>query len=133
MTTDLEQLFLNTDYQTSYGTVRIGQPLPMSLRQWMGQHRCETMVIVGGENPQGKEAEREHNEAMHAQLLNELDARGLVHDESIGRLGTWSERHVVVLGITVEEGLALAASFDQAAIVFCSINSITELVWTSND
>lgn len=125
----LESHFTDTDYVTPYGVINIGSPLPSMILSILSHFGCDTVTILSGENPGGKGASDRFNDEKHGELGAILAQRGLPFVESMGKLDEWSERHFTVFGLSREDSLALAADFQQAAIVFCSVSGEAELEW----
>ena len=126
---ELEQLFADTVYTSEYGNVHVGQELPVGVLAWMDDRKLDTLAILGAENPLGIEASAEANAAAHSRLLQELTTRELQWVESTGHCNAWSERHVFVLGCTLDSAIQLARQFSQAAIVWCVRDGLATLEW----
>ena len=126
---NLQHHFEQTRYVTEFGTIHVDQELPVGILHWMDDRKATTLAVLGAENPQGAPASAADNAAAHGRLRELLHQQGLDHCESTGVLDDWSESHVTVIGITLEQALTIARSFDQAAIIWCERDGVAELVW----
>ena len=128
-TEDLAELFERTRYETPYGSIHVNQELPVGILHWMDDRSYTTLAVLGAENPQGKPASTVDNDAAHARLEAQLNEDSWLFLESRGVLEDWSERHVVTIGCTLDQALAMARRFDQAAIVWCERDGCAEIIW----
>ena len=129
MNDDLSAQFTDTNYITSYGVIRVGMPPPDGCQEVMNQVGCDSISILGAENPMGEQATDAENDDQHGKLGAALTLLGFPFVESLGQCDSWAERHFAVFGIPLNEALKLAGVYKQAAIVFCESGKPARLVW----
>lgn len=140
MHADLIEAYLQTAYcvyveDGRKECLRIGEKSSWldSLLRFAGQPFA---VFITAENPRSKRLDHETNLRRTAELLNELTRLGFAFFEGFGDGQTpdWPpERSFLVVGMNREEGLNLAAQFDQNAYLFVRQNEPVELVWLHYD
>ena len=125
----LRALFERTRYTTPYGTMHVGQELPVGILHWMDDRKATTLAVLGAENPQGSASSSESNQEQHNALVAMLEGKGLPVIDAVGELDDWSERHVVVLSCTKDVALGIGNTFEQAAILWCERDGVVQVEW----
>jgi hypothetical protein len=130
--------YLATDYVVLDGgreiVVRIGQAnsqLDVLLDAYGARHG----VFITAHNPRSEPQPDSVNRAANDALRGVLAERGLVALPHIGRSpdGDWIEHGFFVLDLPTVDALAIAAQFDQFAIVVSERGKRAELVLTNRD
>lgn len=135
----LHQTYLDTTYwlhapEQSFG-LRIGERLP-DFEAWLQHAGIQTWAMVTAANPRSQELSVEENEQRNSQMRDFLRAQGfsnLYAAEGKPDQGEWQpEPGFFIPNISLAQALAVAASFEQNAIVFGSLDEVASVVWVSN-
>jgi hypothetical protein len=100
--------------------LHVGKAAPQ-IDELLARHGCRSATIVTALNPRSKVLGPAENAARHAKLKRILATKGCDFVEGEGRdpTGAWvAETECVIFGTTLAQGLDLARSFEQNAIVF---------------
>ncbi len=111
--------------------IRVGERQP-ALDALLIEQEAGAWAFVTAHNPGSIPEDAPANQKRQRALEAELAARGFscLAGESRGDDGAWPpEASVLVLGISIEEAVALARRHGQAAIVFGVYGGVAELVW----
>jgi hypothetical protein len=124
---ELETVYLNTDYVVHEPagriTIRIGEVAAVAAAHWAFITAC---------NPRSQPLSAAENAARTEALVQCLRDAGyrFLPGEGIGRAGAWPpEPSVLILDITEAAAVALAARFEQAAIVIGALGQPAQLRW----
>ncbi|HTB22006.1 MAG TPA: DUF3293 domain-containing protein [bacterium] len=140
ITPELKRAYLGTSYRVASGpasfVLRIGDASP-ALARVMAERGLDCAVGITAHNPRSRILGRDLNEAAHLRLLQKLaEQPGRFHLDGMNedRGGLWpSEKSVLVPGMSLLEGLALAREFGQLAIVYAGQDAIPRLAFCRAD
>jgi Protein of unknown function (DUF3293) len=140
ITAELRRAYLETDYRVGQGgqsfVLRIGEASPR-LARLLAERGMASAVGITAHNPRSRILGREVNEAAHQRLLQKLDVelgRATLEGMNEGRGGLWPpEKSLLVPGMSLLEGLALAREFDQNAIVYADGDAVPRLAFCRRD
>lgn len=127
----LDAAFRQTTYRahTPQGTVdiRIEQvPLGLDDTCW---------AFLTAYNPLPRNLDDQENQRRQQELETQLLQKGwrFHPGEGVGDDGTWPpEPSFLVLGLTLEQATALAATYDQLSFVYGKPGGVAELIWTQD-
>lgn len=108
-------------------TLRIGEPLPASLADWLGD--APFGAFITAYNPLSKPQSPAHNRAAQQRLLHDVRSEGARLLPGVGHLPgqTWREPSLFVAGLGLTAVDALACRHSQNAIVLAHRNAATQL------
>jgi hypothetical protein len=114
--------------------VRIGQSNP-ELDALLDAHHAHRGIFITAANPRSESQPDAVNHAANDRMRRIFDKRGLVALPHTGRAtdDDWTEPGFFVLDLTRDDALALAAQFDQFAIVLAGRGNRAELVLTNRE
>jgi hypothetical protein len=109
--------------------LRIGQANP-DLDELLAAEGALTAAFISAANPRGKAMSAWENEIANAALVKSQTEAGFACYEGEGRSpdGSWTERSVLVVGISREDAETVGRKFEQNAIVFVERGLLPELV-----
>jgi len=127
------QAYLDTDYRVDAQppfTLRVGEASPAlaALHQARG---VECSAFVSACNPLGALQDEATNDALHERFGLELERRGIRSVEGVGLdpSGEWpGEASRLVLGVELEDAMALGRSLEQNAIVWSGPDAKPQLI-----
>lgn len=131
----LEAAYRATTYvaQSEYGliSIRIDRITPL-LDQLLKAHGCTDWAFISAYNPGSRPLPETQNAERHLQLVAAVDARGLhwLAGQGIPDHSGWQpERSLLVMGIPLEQAIALASTFGQNAIVAGTVDATARLCY----
>ena len=110
------------------GSIRIGEPLPASVRAWMERGNVTQLAVLGAENPGAIQIDEAENEVRHTALIDECLSRGYTYLHAVGIVEDWQERHVVVAGMSRQEANDARRRYHQIAVLHARRDGVVELV-----
>lgn len=135
----LEKAYRATTYEVDLPAgsvgVRIGGRHPQ-VDEFLRSTGTRTWAVITAWNPRSQVCAASRNAQRQFELARKLYARGLLLRGAAGVPDSddWkAEPSVFVAGLARREALALAAEFEQNAIVFGEIGGPAELLWTGLD
>ena len=121
---ELHALYAATDFVVfdadGEWVIKVGKVSPR-IDAMLDRFKATSASVISAWNPRSILLSPAENAARHAELIALLKSRGLAYLLGEGRdtTGDWiPEAECIVLGTGLDEGLDLARSFDQNAIVF---------------
>lgn len=136
---DLEQAYRATTYEVELPwetvAVRIDGRYPQ-VDAFVQSTGTLSWAVITAWNPRSQVCATSRNAQRQLELARKLDARGLPVRGAAGvpdRKGWTAEPSLFVAGLARREALALAAEFEQNAIVFGDVGGTAELLWTVLD
>lgn len=115
--------------------VRVGERQP-ELDALLVTHEAGAWAFVTAHNPDSVRAGRDENARRQRQLEAELLGCGFTcfRGDGIGDDAQWPpEASVLVIGISLEDAVAVARRYGQSAIVFGVHSGVAELVFCDDD
>jgi len=108
-------------------TLRIGEPLPASLADWLGD--APFGAFITAYNPRSQRQSPSFNRAAQHALLHDLRGAGARLLPGVGRMPgeRWREPSLFVAGLTLTAVDGLACRYSQNAIVLAHRNAATQL------
>jgi hypothetical protein len=132
---ELEDVYRSTNYvvrkSESEIVIRIGELCP-ALDQLLEENAAASCAFLTAWNPYSQQLADEENATRQILLLEELRSRGMTYFHGAGDdpNGEWpSEESVLIIGIELDEAVALAKRFEQNAIAFGLSGEPPQLVW----
>lgn len=113
--------------------LRIGEPA-LELNDILIEHEVGSWAFITACNPMSKKAPEAANKKHLVELEDLLKDRELIYfpGEGIGDARAWPcEASFLILGINLDEGIDIARTFGQHAIVFGRFNKPAQLVWVN--
>ena len=109
--------------------LRIGER-NADLDELLAAESASTAAFVTAANPGGKKRSHWKNEVANAALVKSQNEAGFRCFEGEGRApdGSWTEKSVLVVGISRADAEVVGRAFDQNAIVFVERGKAPELV-----
>jgi hypothetical protein len=136
MTSSLDGIYRSTTYRVLIAgdapiDLRIGEP-SARLDLVLVSHGADAWAFISAWNPASRELPPAQNDARHAELLAIIGERGwsCLDGSGIPADSDWTaEASVLVLGISLDEAVALGRRFGQNAIVAGRRGAAAELVY----
>ena len=113
--------------------LRIGEPA-IELNDILIENEVGSWAFVTACNPKSKQTPEATNKKHLVELEELLKDRELIYfpGEGIGDSGAWPcESSFLILGINLDEGIEIARTFGQHAILFGRFNKPAQLVWVN--
>ena len=129
---DLLQAYLATDYRifAPNGTINLkAQGESEELAALHREHQVSSSAFITAYNPNSEATDVETNEVMQKVLTSEVEAQWTaIPGESADPKGQWpTEKCLLILGVELEEALALGRKYHQVAILFATQDGDTDL------
>ncbi len=119
----------NTRFEVQgLGTLRIGQPVPRAVIDWMLGQGATVVALLGAENPQSTRTTEADNAERHRALTAECHERNLSVIPAVGLGSDWREHHLLVAGVTRDEAEDFRRRYDQTTVLHATIDGVVELV-----
>jgi hypothetical protein len=108
-------------------TIRIGEPVPVPIRRWIGDARIAYYLTAC--NPRSTSLPAEENEMRLATLRREIEAIGVPFVEGVGHIPgeSWCEKCLFVRGIGEDEVTAIVQRYEQNSIVVARADGVSTL------
>ncbi len=113
--------------------LRIGEPA-IELNDILIENEVGSWAFVTACNPKSKPTAEAKNKKYLLELEELLKDRELIYfpGEGIGDSGAWPcESSFLILGINLDEGIEIARTFGQHAILFGRFSKPAQLVWVN--
>jgi hypothetical protein len=123
----------HADIPTGRVTLRIGEAA-IGLNDILIKHEVGSWAFITACNPMSKPVGDSTNKKHLVDLEKLLEERELIFfpGEGIGDSDAWPcESSFLILGINLDEGIEIARTFGQHAIVFGRFNKPAQLVWVN--
>ncbi len=130
---DLIQAYSRTIYDVdgpSPFSMWLGRPSP-ELKHLYTTFRCDCAIYLTAWNPRSQLLSEAENQARQKELETEIQLLQLPIVPGFGRdpVGEWPpEANVLILGLSLEKGMSLGRKYDQNALVWCSADTIPNLI-----
>ena len=114
-------------------TLRIGEPA-IGLNDILIEHEVGSWAFVTACNPKSEKTPTAENRKHLEELEELLKDRELIYfpGEGVGDSRAWPcESSFLILGINLDEGIEIARTFGQHAILFGRFNKPAQLVWVN--
>ena len=135
---ELEKAYRASHYRVDLAdthlVIRIDQP-QKAVDALLAHHACLTWAFLTAHNPGSHLLPAVENQARQARLRDEVRAAGWVSypGEGLGIDGWPGEESLLVLGIDIDDALALAQRYGQLALIFGRRGENAQLLWTRAD
>lgn len=100
-----------------------------TLNSFLMKRNWVSYAIISAANPQSDLRSSEENKIRHQQLISSLKDHYFIDGWNRASNPTWDEQSLLIFDITRLEAEYLAECFEQAAIVFGSLDEKAELIW----
>lgn len=130
---DLVEAYLATNFEVITDppfTLNVGKE-SKELLDLFQSDKCQDAAFITAWNPYSQPTSQTDNDAAQARLILELENDGYKTLEGMGvdPTGEWpGEPSILVLGLSKNDAIIVATSFNQNAIICIGMNGIPELV-----